>query len=137
MLAALGALEDVRAPRTDSIRTVSEFRRWVADHGLPAMLKLDGTSAGEDIVPVCDPAKVGRAFLVMQLRRAGLGRLKRARGNRDVHLPFDYLNDGAPGISCRPMWRADLRIARSPAGAARHLPPRRSRPYAFNTFGRL
>ena len=98
-LAALGALEDVRAPRTNSIRTVSEFRRWVADHGLPAMLKLDGTSAGEDIVPVCDPAKVGRAFLVMQLRRAGLGRLKRARGNRDVHLPFDYLNDGAPGIS--------------------------------------
>jgi ATP-grasp domain len=98
-LAALAALNDVRAPRTDSIRKVSEFRRWVGEHGLPAFLKLDGTSGGEDIVPVYDPAKLGYTFLVMQLRRAGLGRLKRARRNRDVYLPFDYLNDGAPDIS--------------------------------------
>src|SRR3984957_11309506 len=98
-LAALAALQDVQAPRIDSIQTVSDFRRWIAEHGLPAMLKLDGTSGGEDIVPVYDPAKLGRAFLVMQLRCAGLGRLKRARRNRDVHLPFDYLNDGAPSIS--------------------------------------
>jgi ATP-grasp domain len=96
---SLAALEDVRAPRTDSIRKISEFRRWVAEHGLPAMLKLDGTSGGEAVVPVSNPATLGRAFLGMQLRRAGLSRLRRARRNRDVHLPFDYLNDGAPGIS--------------------------------------
>jgi glutathione synthase/RimK-type ligase-like ATP-grasp enzyme len=98
-LAALAALEDVRAPPTDSIRTVFELRRWVAEHGLPAMLKLDGTSGGEAVVPVYDSAKLGRAFLGMRLRRAGLSRLKHARQNKDVHLPFDYLSDGAPGIS--------------------------------------
>jgi hypothetical protein len=98
-LAALAALEDVRAPRTDSIRKISEFRRWVAEHGLPAMLKLDGTSGGEAVVPVSNPATLGRAFLVMQLRRAGLSRLRLARRNRDVHLLFDYLSDGAPSIS--------------------------------------
>ena len=98
-LAALAALEDVRAPRTDSIRKISEFRRWVAEHGLPAMLKLDGTSGGEAVVPVSNPATLGRAFLGMQLRRAGLSRLRLARRNRDVHLLFDYLSDGAPGIS--------------------------------------
>ena len=98
-LAALAALEDVRAPRTDSIRTISELRSCVAEHGLPAMLKLDGTSGGEAVVPVYDSARLGRAFLGMRLRRAGLSRLKRARQNKDVHLPFDYLNDGAPGIS--------------------------------------
>jgi hypothetical protein len=94
-LAALATLEDVLAPRTDSIRTISELRRWVAEHGLPAMLKLDGTSGGEDVVPLYDPTSLGRAFLGMQLRRVGLSRLKR----KDVHLPFDYLSDGAPDIS--------------------------------------
>jgi hypothetical protein len=98
-LAALAALEDVRAPRTDSIRTISELRLWVAEHGLPAMLKLDGTSGGEAVIPVSNPATLGRAFLGMQLRRAGLSRLRLARRNRDVHLLFDYLSDGAPGIS--------------------------------------
>ena len=98
-LAALDALANVRAPRTDSIRKISEFRRWVAEHGLPAMLKLDGTSGGEAVVPVSNPATLGRAFLGMQLRRAGLSRLRLARRNRDVHLLFDYLSDGAPSIS--------------------------------------
>jgi hypothetical protein len=122
-LAALAAIEDVRAPRTDSIRTVSELRRWVAEHGLPVMLKLDGTSGGEDVVPVYDLAKLTRAFLAMQLRHAGLGRLKRARRNRDVHLPFDYLNDGPPSISVQTLvpgrpancavacWRGDVLAA--------------------------
>ena len=98
-LAALAALDNVRAPWTDSIRKISEFRRWVAEHGLPAMLKLDGTSGGEAVIPVSDSATLGRAFLGMQLRRAGLSRLRLARRNRDVHLLFDYLSDGAPGIS--------------------------------------
>jgi ATP-grasp domain len=93
------ALDNVRAPRTDSIRKISEFRRWVAEHGLPAMLKLDGTSGGEAVIPVSNPVTLGRAFLGMQLRRAGLSRLRLARRNRDVHLLFDYLSDGAPGIS--------------------------------------
>jgi hypothetical protein len=122
-LAALAALEDVRAPRTDSIRTVSELRSWVAEHGLPAMLKLDGASGGRDIVPVCDSAKLDRAFLVMQLRRAGMSRLKRVCWNRDVNMLFDYLNDGLPGISVqayvpgRPAncavacWRGDILAA--------------------------
>ena len=130
-LAALAALQDVQAPRIDSIQTVSDFRRWIAEHGLPAMLKLDGTSGGEDIVPVYDPAKLGRAFLVMQLRCAGLGRLKRARRNRDVHLPFAISTMARQASQSRPMCGAGLRIVRSPAGAATYLPPRRSRPYAF------
>jgi ATP-grasp domain len=137
-LAALAALKDVRAPRTDSIRTISELRLWVAEHGLPAMLKLDGTSGGEAVVPVYDPAKLGLAFLGMRLRRMGLSRLKRARQNKDVHLPFDYLHDGAPGISVqarvpgRPAncavacWRGDILAAtaveavrlQSPLGAS-------------------
>jgi hypothetical protein len=97
-LAMLASLEDVRVPRTDPIRTAFELRRWVAEHGLPAMLKLDGTSGGEDVLPVRSPATLGRAFLGMQLR-AGLSRLKRARRDRDLHLLFDYLRDRAPGIS--------------------------------------
>jgi hypothetical protein len=114
-LAALAALEDVRAPRTDSIRTISELRRWVAEHGLPVMLKLDGTSGGEVLVPV--RLHEARARVPWHCLPRGLSRLKRAP-EPDVHLPFDYLNDGGRAsrsahggrpatVRCR--WCGDMR----------------------------
>lgn len=111
-LGALATLENVRVPPTNSIRTISDLRLWVAEHGLPAMLKLDGTTGGEAVVPLYNSAKADRAFLAMQLRRMGLSRLRRLRQNKDVHLPFDYLNDGAPDISVQ------AQVAGQPANCA-------------------
>ena len=97
------------------------------------MLKLDGTSGGEAVVPVYDPARLGRAFLGMRLRRAGLSRLKHARQNRTSICRSTISTMARRASPFRPMCRAGLRIVRSPAGAATYSPRRRSRPYAFKS----
>jgi hypothetical protein len=51
---ALGIL----TPDTDVIRSLPELRRWAAEHGLPVVLKTDGSFGGRGVATVTDDAKL-------------------------------------------------------------------------------
>ncbi len=49
-LGDISRLPEVDVPRTDNVDTASDLREWVRKFGLPAMLKLDGSWGGNDVV---------------------------------------------------------------------------------------
>ena len=51
-LGEMSRLPDVDVPRTNSIVSVSDLQAWGRKFGLPAVLKLDGSWGGNDIVVV-------------------------------------------------------------------------------------
>jgi hypothetical protein len=98
-LGELSGLPDVRVPQTDPVANLSELREWVDEHGLPALLKLDGTWGGRDIVVLRDRAAIVPAFLKMRLHRSGLRPVKRALSNRDIEPLLAYFFERAPSVS--------------------------------------
>jgi hypothetical protein len=83
-LSDLGSLPNVKVARTSGVASVAELRDWVYRHGLPAVLKLDGTWGGQDVIVVHQPSEIRRAFLSMRLRRGVFRRLIRFVLKRDV-----------------------------------------------------
>jgi len=77
-------LPDVIAPGTDTVESLADLRSWARTHGLPAVLKLDGSWGGSDVVVVRAESELRRAFLAMTLRRSPLKGLKRYLIDRDV-----------------------------------------------------
>lgn len=57
--------EGIRTPETKTIGSVEEVRAWVAQFGLPAVLKADGTSGGEGVRIVKTLAEAERAFRLL------------------------------------------------------------------------
>ena len=62
----------------------SDLRNWVRKFGLPAILKLDGSWGGNDIVVVRHESEIRRAFWEMRLRQSVLRRFKQYVTKRDV-----------------------------------------------------
>jgi predicted ATP-grasp superfamily ATP-dependent carboligase len=89
-LAKRGSLRDIRrlpnvdVPRTDNVATASELRDWVRKFGLPAILKLDGSWGGNDVVVVRHESEIRRAFWEMRLRQSVVRGLRRYLIKRDV-----------------------------------------------------
>ena len=83
-LGEISGLPNVKVPRTDNVASVADLRDWARRYGLPAVLKLDGSWGGQDVVVVRNEADIRRAFLEMSLRRSVLRRLKRYVIDRDV-----------------------------------------------------
>ena len=83
-LGEIGRLPNVDVPRTDNVATASDLRNWVRKFGLPAILKLDGSWGGNDVVVVRHESEIRRAFWEMRLRRSVLRGLKRYVTKRDV-----------------------------------------------------
>ena len=94
-LGEIGRLPNVDVPRTDNVATASDLRDWVRKFGLPAMLKLDGSWGGKDVVVVRRESEIRRAFWEMRLRRSALRGFKRYVTNGDV----EALGGGRPAIS--------------------------------------
>jgi ATP-grasp in the biosynthetic pathway with Ter operon len=86
-LASLAKLPDVRVPQTDPIETFRQLREWTQRHGLPAVLKLDGSSGGRDVILIKDTSRIALSFLRIRLRKSWLRRLKSLLFNDDVE-PF-------------------------------------------------
>jgi len=76
-LAEIGRLSDVNVPQTDTVESLADLRAWARKHGLPAILKLDGSWGGADIAVVRKESELRRAFLTMRLRRSVFRSLKR------------------------------------------------------------
>ena len=83
-LGEISRLPDVDVPRTDSVATASDLRDWVRKFGLPAILKLDGSWGGNDVVVVRHESEIRRAFWEMRLRQSVLRGLRRYVTKRDV-----------------------------------------------------
>ncbi|MGA2794538.1 MAG: ATP-grasp domain-containing protein [Roseiarcus sp.] len=92
-------MPDVHIPQTDPIESLRELRDWAGKHGLPAVLKLDGSSGGLDVILVRNGAAISTAFLKMRLRRSALRRLKAAIFSGDVEPLFAHQRTPAGGVS--------------------------------------
>jgi hypothetical protein len=83
-LGEMSRLADVDVPRTDSIVSVSDLQDWVRRFGLPAILKLDGSWGGNDVVVVRRESEIREAFWRMRFRQRILRSLKHYATRRDV-----------------------------------------------------
>jgi hypothetical protein len=83
-LGEMSRLPDVDVPRTDSIVSVSDLQDWARKFGLPAVLKLDGSWGGNDIVVVRHESEIRRAFWQMRLQQSVLKSFKHYVTRRDV-----------------------------------------------------
>jgi ATP-grasp domain len=83
-LGEIKRLPDVNVPRTDTVASISDLRNWTRNYGLPAVLKLDGSWGGRDVVTVHHESQIRRAFLEMRLRRSVVRGFKRYVIDRDV-----------------------------------------------------
>ena len=83
-LGEISRLPDVDVPRTDSIASVSDLRTWVRRFGLPAILKLDGSWGGNDVVVVRHESEIRRAFWEMRFRQRVVRSIKHYVTRKDV-----------------------------------------------------
>ncbi len=94
-------LPGVNVPRTDRIASLRQLLDWVKLHGLPAVLKLDGSWGGQDVFLLRDHSAIGSTFHKMQLRQSLLRPLKAALTKGDVEPLFSYARSPTPIISAQ------------------------------------
>jgi hypothetical protein len=75
---------EVDVPRTDNVATVSDLQDWVRGFGLPAILKLDGSWGGNDVVLLRRESEIRRAFWEMRFRQSVLRSVKHYVTRKDV-----------------------------------------------------
>jgi thioesterase domain-containing protein/glutathione synthase/RimK-type ligase-like ATP-grasp enzyme len=98
-LGALAGLPDIRVPQTDPVATLRQLREWIGRHGAPAVLKLDGTWGGRDVILIRNSSETALAFLKMQLHRSRTRQLKKALSDRDIEPLLDFVRRPARGVS--------------------------------------
>lgn len=87
-LTDLAQLPDVHIPETAQIDSLGELLDWVKRHGLPAVLKLDGSFGGRDVIMIRTEAELARGFLRMELRRSLIWRIRLLLFERDAEPIF-------------------------------------------------
>ena len=128
----LSRLPHVNVPQTDVIETAGELREWAERHGLPAVLKLDGSWGGGGVVLIGAKPGIGRAYLIASARRSALRTMKRLVTDREVEFLFSrparaamsvqsYVT-GRPANATVACWRGEV-IASLAAEVIRYRPP--------------
>jgi hypothetical protein len=87
LLADLAQLPDVHIPLTAPVGTFSHLLDWVRRHGVPAVLKLDGSSGGRDVILIGTRSDVVPSLLRMRLRKSWVRRMKSLLFDADAE-PF-------------------------------------------------
>jgi hypothetical protein len=83
-LGELDGLAGVNVPPIEAIGSAGELRNWTRRHGLPAVLKVDNSTAGASVVVIRKQAELVRAFLQARLRSGAFRTLKRLFVDRDL-----------------------------------------------------
>jgi hypothetical protein len=83
-LGEISRLPDVDVPRTDNVVNVADLQHWVHKFGLPAVLKLDGSWGGNDIMVVRDESGIRKVFWKMKFQQRVLRSFKHYVIKRDV-----------------------------------------------------
>jgi ATP-grasp domain len=91
-LAELAQLPDVHIPRTAHVDSFQQLLDWVQQYGLPAVLKLDGSSGGWDVIMIRTMRDVVPSLLRMRFYKMSMRRMKSLLFGDDIE-PFL-----APGI---------------------------------------
>jgi hypothetical protein len=86
-LAELAQLPDVHIPRTAHVDSFRCLLDWVQQYGLPAVLKLDGSSGGWDVIMIRTMRDVVPSLLRMRLHKISMRPLKSLLFGGDVE-PF-------------------------------------------------
>lgn len=81
----------VRAPQTEVVANIDELRKWVAEVGLPTVLKVDGTSGGDGVRVVHTLEEAERAFRTLQAPPLLARAAKRALVDQDKTLVWPSL----------------------------------------------
>jgi len=83
--------EGVRVPRTAIIKSPDDLRRWIADTGLPTVIKADGTSGGDGVRMVRTAEEADQAYTELKAPPLLARAIKRALVNRDQTLIWPSL----------------------------------------------
>jgi hypothetical protein len=83
--------EGVRAPKTEVITDLNHLRKWVAEVGLPTVLKANGTSGGEGVRVANTLEEAERAFRALQAPPLLARAAKRAVVDQDKSLIWPSL----------------------------------------------
>ncbi len=83
--------EGIRAPQTEIITDLDGLRKWVAQVGLPTVLKADGTSGGEGVRVAHTLEEAERAFRALQAPPLLARAAKRALVDQDKSLVWASL----------------------------------------------
>jgi hypothetical protein len=81
----------VRAPKTEVIASLDDLKKWVARHGLPTVLKANGTSGGEGVRVAHTLEEAERAFRALQAPPLLARAAKRALVDQDKSLVWPSL----------------------------------------------
>jgi hypothetical protein len=97
-LAELAQLPDVHIPVTAHVDNLQQLLDWVEDYELPAVLKLDGSFGGRDVILIRTKADLARGFLRMRLQKSLIGRTKMLLLDGDVEPFFSARSFSTAGI---------------------------------------
>jgi hypothetical protein len=115
-LGEISRLPDVDVPRTDNVATAADLRDWVRKFGLPAMLKLDGSWGGNDVVVVRRESEIRRAYWEIRLRQSVLRGFQQYLTKRDVEalsqprsaISVQSFVPGKPANATVACWRGEV-----------------------------
>ncbi len=83
--------EGIHTPETRTVASQKEVERWLSEHGLPAVLKADGTSGGEGVRIAHTPAEATAAYRTLHAPVSGFIVAKRACLDRDRNAVLPWL----------------------------------------------
>jgi hypothetical protein len=98
-LIALAEAEGIRVPATAIVRNPEEMHSWLRAHGLPAVLKTDGTSGGVGIALVYTLDEANRAFAALHAPPLLARAAKRALIDQDLNLILPCLTRRRPLVN--------------------------------------
>jgi biotin carboxylase len=75
-LSTLAQLTDVHVPQTSAVDCYRNLLDWVRQHGLPAVLKLDRSCGGKDVIVIRRLSEVVSCLLRMRLQKSWVRRTK-------------------------------------------------------------
>jgi ATP-grasp in the biosynthetic pathway with Ter operon len=107
-LASLAELPDVHIPQTDPVETIQQLKDWARRYGLPAVLKLDGSSGGRDVILIRKDSQITSSFIRMRIQQSALRRIKNALFDGDIEPFFSPQRFSAARISVQSYVAGDL-----------------------------
>lgn len=93
--------EGIRVPETGVINQGEDIKNWVERHGLPSVLKADGTSGGAGVRVVRTVDEAQRAFRKLQAPPLVARAFKRALLDQDSTLIWPSLSRHRPAVSAQ------------------------------------
>lgn len=118
-VAAVAGAQDVAGPQTRVITTLAALQEGLAEFGLPAVLKTDGSSGGEGVSIVCSPAEAEREWRRLSAPPSLLWCLKRLIVDHEVDRLADWVRGrpvvnlqvfvpGRPATAAAALWRGEV-----------------------------